>query len=122
MIVIEIPRLREKWRFESVKREMSQMQQQTRDNLRRIDEQLDALVGLSQQQRIVATSIGTELNDQMDMLSEVDSHMDKTYDQVSQANGMLDVVKEKSGTWCAWILMALLVIAIVAVWVIPLDE
>lgn len=100
---------------------MSAQQGQIRQNLERINDQLDALVGISNQQRVISRSIATELNDQQDMLSEVESHMDKTHDKVLEANSMLDVVKEKSGTCCAWILMALLIAAIVLVWVIPFD-
>ena len=101
---------------------MSSQAQQTRQNLQRIDEQLDALVGISANQKVLAASIGTELQDQLEMMSEIDGHMDKTHEQVNQANGLLEVVKDKAGTCGAWILMALLIIAIVIVWVVDFNN
>lgn len=92
---------------------------QTQENLSRVNEQLDALVDITGQQRVLARSIGNELEDQKHMLSEVDTHMDKTGNEIEKATSLLDEVKKSSGTCAAWILMILLLISIVIVWVVP---
>lgn len=97
-------------------------QQQVRQNLQRVDEQLEALVEMSGTMRVVSASIQTELRDQNTMLADVDIHMDKTADNVDRANLALEEVKASSGTCAAWILMILLIAAIVCVWVIPFGE
>ena len=94
-------------------------QQQVRQNLQRVDEQLEALVEMSGNMRVVSTTIQTELRDQTHMLADVENHMDKTADQVDNANQALGEVKASSGTCAAWILMILLIAAIVCVWIIP---
>ena len=96
-----------------------ELHQQTQQNLSRVNEQLDALVDITGQQRVLARSIGSELEDQKHMLSEVDQHMDKTGDEIEKATSLLDEVKKSSGTCAAWILMILLLISIVIVWVVP---
>lgn len=95
------------------------LHQQTQQNLARANEQLDTLVEITGAHRVLAKSIGNELEDQKQMLSEVDTHMDKAGNEIEKAKGLLDEVKKSSSTCAAWILMILLLASIVIVWVVP---
>jgi pyruvoyl-dependent arginine decarboxylase (PvlArgDC) len=92
---------------------------QVQQNLQRIDGQLDALVDITAQGRIVATSIGSELDDQNRMLGEVGEHMDKTQDEVDKAVAKTVELKMTGSNWAGWICVVLLIAAIIVVWVVP---
>jgi syntaxin 8 len=91
---------------------------QTQANLQAADQRLDALVDITGQQKIVAVSIGSELDAQNKMLRQVDEHMDATQVQLTKTNALVKNFKENGTTWGGWILAILLVASIVVVWVV----
>jgi t-SNARE complex subunit (syntaxin) len=92
---------------------------QVQQNLQRIDGQLDALVDITGQAKVLGRSIGTELEDQAVMLNEVDSHMDKTQTEVDKAVQQTQEFRMTGSNWAGWICVVLLIVAIILVWVIP---
>ncbi|OHS93826.1 SNARE domain containing protein [Tritrichomonas foetus] len=89
---------------------------QTQEQFERIDQRLDALVDITGTQKVLATSIGNELEEQNQMLQDTNVHMDKAQLQVDKANAAVLEVKASSSQWAAWILMIVLIVAIICVW------
>lgn len=96
----------------------NELHEQTQVNMNRIDQQLDAIVDLTATQKVLAKSIGNELEDQSKMLDTSNRHMDMAQMQVDKANTRLTELKKKAGTWSAWLLIVLLIVAIILVWVL----
>ena len=95
----------------------SQTHQQTQENLRQIDNKLDALVDIIGQINVSAKSIGQELEEQNQMLADTNQHMDKTHTNVQKATDAVVEVKATASNWTAWILIIVLIIAIILIWV-----
>ena len=95
------------------------LQQQTQENLSRVNDQLDALVQITGNQKVMASTIYNELGEQTKMIDDVSGHMDKAQNEVNLANRLVFQVKASSGTCAAWCLMVLLLIAIVIIWCLP---
>jgi syntaxin 8 len=90
-------------------------QAQTQQNLQRIDVQLDALVDITGNARVLAGQIGNELQDQNKMMSEISEHMDGTQRDVEKATAAVQDVKTAGSTWCAWVCVILTIVAIVVI-------
>jgi syntaxin 8 len=91
-------------------------QQQTQLNLQRVDTQLDALLDITGNQRVLAGQIGTELTDQQKIMGNISDHMDRTNDGIVKTTEAVLEVKTAGSTWFAWILAILTLIAIICVW------
>jgi thymidine phosphorylase len=88
------------------------------ENFQRIDEQLDTLVEITGTNKVLAKSIGNELELQQHMLTDVDGHMGKTQDQLDRTNKVVFDLRKRGGNCAGWILVILLIIGIVVVWVV----
>lgn len=95
----------------------SQTHQQIDDNMRQIDNKLDALVDITGNLNVAAQSIGNELEDQNRMLADTNQRMDKTNENIQKATDAVVEVKATASNWVAWILIVLLIIAIILIWV-----
>ena len=95
----------------------AQLHAQTQEQFQRIDQRVDALLDITETQKILANDMGNELTAQNQMLQDVSSHMDKAQLQVDKANAAVYEAKA-SGTTCAgWILIIILIVAILCVWI-----
>ena len=91
-------------------------QSQTQQNLQIIDRQLDALVDITGQQKVISGQINTELKDQNQMISSTTQKMDNVDQNVQKATSQVHKVGETTSSCISWILMILLIIAIILVW------
>lgn len=89
------------------------IQNQTQENLARIDDQLEALVDITGAARVTAVQIGQELRDQEKMLNQVSDHMDGAAVEIEKATTAVQAIKEHKGTCVAWILALLCLIGII---------
>jgi syntaxin 8 len=91
-------------------------QAQTQQNLQRIDGQLDALVDITGNARVLAGQIGNELHDQNKMMGEISDHMNVTQRGVEKATTAVKEVKASGSTWFAWVMVVLTLVGIVVIW------
>ena len=95
----------------------AQLHAQTQEQFQRIDQRVDALLDITETQKILANDMGNELTAQNQMLQDVSTHMDKAQLQVDKAHAAV-IEAKASGTTCAgWILIIILIVAILCVWI-----
>ena len=90
---------------------------QVEKNKNLMDNRIDALVDISSQLKVSASSIGNELEEQNQMLKETNKNMDKAQVQVDKANDAVLKVKATAGTCVPWILSIVLVVGIILLWI-----
>ena len=97
---------------------MADYHAQTQANLALADQQLDALVNITAEQKLVANQMNAELKDQNQMIGQINDKMDKADDQVVKATEAVNKVQASKSACISWIIMVLLIIAIIITWVV----
>ena len=96
----------------------SQLEEQTQNHMSRINNQLDALVDITSQQKTVARSLGNELDDQNKMIADQTDHMDQANNKVMKATAHVKEAQKKTANNIGWGLVILLIVGIILVWVL----
>jgi t-SNARE complex subunit (syntaxin) len=91
----------------------SPYQQETKDHLKHIDGQLDSLVEVTNEQLDGAIRVGNELDSQIQMIGDINTHMDKTQTGIDGATGAVQQVKPGKASWISWIIAIVVVLVII---------
>ncbi|XP_064082760.1 syntaxin-8-like [Macrobrachium nipponense] len=96
--------------------------EQIRERNRLVEQQqeagLDVLSQVISRQKRIASAIGTEVDDQNDLLDEISERTTNTQNRLIDETDHIGIVQKKIRTWPYWLVIILLFIAIVivAVW------
>lgn len=105
-------------RFMTKKNPMADYHAQTQQNLAVIDQQLNTLVDVTAQNKVMANQMNAELKDQNRMIGEINDKMDRANDQVVKATEEVEKVRASKSACISWVVMVLLIIAIIITWVV----
>ena len=97
---------------------MAEYHTQTQQNLAYADKQLDALVNITAQQKVVANQINSELINQNQQLEQVQNKMDNADVNVQKATEKVNKVAATKSACISWIISIILIIAIILCWVL----
>jgi len=84
---------------------MSNYQGQTQVNLSTIDRQLDALVDITGQQKVIAGQMNAELVDQTQMIGNTNQKMDEANNKVEKATEKVVKAGRSSSSCISWVLI-----------------
>jgi hypothetical protein len=88
---------------------------QTRGELNRIDQQLDALIEITARQFKVARQMGSELESQLRIIDDQNGHMGRTHLEVQEAALAAQRVKPSGQPQVAWLIALVLLAALFVV-------
>lgn len=92
-----------------------QLLHRNRTSEREQDTGLEALSRVVSQQKRIASAIGTEVDDQNELLDEITDRVDGNQTRLVATTGNISTVTQKSRTWPFWVVIIALAVAIIAV-------
>ncbi|XP_063850447.1 syntaxin-8-like isoform X2 [Scylla paramamosain] len=93
----------------------SQMREEQQRLIQEQDRGLEALSTVVSHQRRIASAIGTEVEQQNEILDDITQRTDNTRNRLVDETGNVSVVTRKDRTWPYWLVIVLLFVAIIIV-------
>ncbi|MPC26262.1 Syntaxin-8 [Portunus trituberculatus] len=93
----------------------SQLREQQQHLLQEQDQGLEALSTVVSHQRRIASAIGTEVEQQNEIIDDISQRTDNTRNHLEDETGNISVVTRKDRTWPYWAVIVLLFVAIIIV-------